>query len=188
MHLIRADLVTAVARDNVARWAGGQASWSPAEWERAQRALQRALAITPGDAVLHDNLAQLHVLQGLAQWTDLDARRQSFSEARRSQEASLALRPTSGVTWAGLAVSLYAVDESAERMQFAWRQAARYAPREASVELALFDLTFATWDDASDEMHDWVLRRWATLPPNRVEKVRKLAVAHGREQLLDGID
>lgn len=183
--VIAADFAATAARDTLDRWAYASPNPTEPDWQQLQADLQAALAHTPGDAVLHDAMAQLHTARGRAAWADPERRALAFEQARQSQQASLALRPFSGLTWAGLAVSLFVLERPVEQLQFAWRQALRHAPREAMVELVLFDLAFATWDDASADMRGWVMTRWQELPSQRRARIRVLADKHGRASLLD---
>lgn len=183
--IVLADLTSVAARDELQRWAYAPADAREPDWPQLQADLRTALQWTPDDAVLHDAMAQLHTAHALAIWNDEPQRLALYAEARRSQEASLALRPLGGVTWAGLAVSLFVTAQPVEQVHSAWRLALRHAPREAAVESALFELAFATWPDAAPDIRDWVATRWQSLPEGRRRVVRALADKHGRAAVLD---
>lgn len=183
--LMRADLRSMAARDAVDRWARGSDRPTEAQVQQAETALLQALTLTPDDAVLHDTLAQLHTTLGLAVWDDPVRRVQSFERARDSQQASLALRPASGATWAALASSLWVTGQPVAQVHDAWRQTVRHAPREVVVERVLFDLAFATWDEAPSDIRQWALERWHALPQSARPGIRAIAARHGRTMLLD---
>lgn len=183
--LMQADLTSMAARDAVDRLFGGRSRWNDAQAQQAEDDLRVALLLTPDDAVLHDALALLLTTRGFAVWDDPLLRVQAFERARLSQQASLALRPSSGTTWAALATSLWVTGQDVAEVHAAWRQALRHAPREVSVERVLFDLAFATWDDATPDIRLWVLERWQSLPPKARPGIRAIAQRHDRVALLD---
>jgi len=183
--IMQADLTAMAPRSEVDRWARGQSQLSEAQAQQVKAALLLALALTPDDAVLHDTMAQLHTTLGLSAWDDPALRAQAFEQARRSQQASLALRPTSGATWAALASSLWVTGQPVAEVHAAWRQALRHAPREVAVERVLFDLAFATWDEAAPDIREWALARWQALPQRARPGILAIAKRHGRDALLD---
>ncbi len=165
--LFRADIMSMAARQKVDTWARLGTGWTVEEWQAARADLLSALRLTPRDPVLHETLGQMYAAQGLAGWDDPSLRAAFFEEARVHQQASLALRPGHGATWAALAVSLFALQRPAVEFQQAWDQAHRLAPHELSVQTTLADLVFATWDTAATpEMQNWVKQCWAQATPN----------------------
>ena len=182
--VMRADLGSKRARNQVAEWAAAGTGWSAEEWLAARAAMQTALQVTPDDPFLHDLLAHLHVTQGLLAWDDPAQREASFSQALGHHGASLRLRPGDGPTWSQLTVTLYALGRPPAEIQQAWQQARRFAPREAPTQLALADLAFATWDTATPDMREWVLQAYAQALPGTQAAMREDAKRRGRADLL----
>jgi tetratricopeptide (TPR) repeat protein len=184
LPVLRADLTTMEARRNVDQWARAGRGWSTEDWVSTRSALKAALKLTPADPVLHASLAQLYVTQGIVAWADPVQRSAFFEEALDHQRAALAARPSDGPTWAHLATSLFALDRPMAEFEQAWRQAQRYAPREAAVQRALFDLAVARWDDAHDDIKAWVRATWTAAVPEQKAVFRADAKRRGREALL----
>ncbi len=183
-ELLRADALSLAAQQDTQEWAAAGTGWTVPQWKSARGALQAAAEISPDDPVLQGALAQLYITQGNVAWADLPQRDAFFEEALVHQQASLKLRPQDGPTWAQVAVTLYALRRPSAEIQTAWNQAARYAPREAQVQLALADLAFATWAQTSPNTRAWVLNTWAQAAPATRQAMTEDARRHGRLDVL----
>lgn len=184
--LLRSDLQSQAARQQANDWARLRQGWTVEEWQAARADLLKALDIAPRDPVLLVTLAQLYVTQGVVAWDDVEQRQAYFAEALDHQRLVLSLRPTDGFTWAQVAVSLYALDRPAVEVHEAWWQAVTFAPREAPVQRALFDLALASWAQTTPDMQAWVLQTWRDAPPRERKAYMADARKWGLLELLPG--
>jgi tetratricopeptide (TPR) repeat protein len=160
--LMTADWASSLARQDLVKWSSGQAPYTPEQWEQARQALESTLVLTPRDATLHDALAQLHALQGRTLWTSGapdSPEVAAYREALRHQEVSIGMRPTHGMSWANLALFHYAINGQPDDLLKAWREAARLAPREETVENTLVDVASQIWPIAPEDVRQWVEMR-----------------------------
>lgn len=153
--LLRADLLSAGARHQVQRWVDGKEAWTMPQWLRAQQGLVDALAVTPENPALHENLAALYVLRAHRSWRVSVLRRAAMIDARRHYEHALALRPVSGRTWAGLAWALMALEEPTAAIVDAVDQALHYAPHDVGVQRLMFQVVGHHWKEAPDHLKAW---------------------------------
>ena len=160
LAVLRADMVSAAARQNVNDWALDGQGWDRQTWKDTRQALLSALEITPDDPALHDYLAQLYITQGVVAWDIAEQREAFFAEALDHLLASLRLRPEDGRTWASVAQARYALGQPTGDIQQAWQQARKFAPREATVQQALASLVLGTWDQATPDMRGWLRQQW----------------------------
>jgi tetratricopeptide (TPR) repeat protein len=181
--LMTSDLASQGARQKVDAWARKGQGWTVEEWQQARSDLLGALATAPGDPVLHVTLAQLYVTQGLVAWADDEQRQAYFAEALEHQQRALQLRPTDGFTWAQVALSSFALGQPVESLHVAWGQALRWAPREASIQRTLLDITLAQWDQVPADMRAWALQTWREATPAQQRYYSQDAQKWGRDQV-----
>lgn len=140
-----ADLLAFQGRATLRAWDTGARRLNEADLQGAQLRLERALALTPGDAALAEDLGRLHELrtQGLraSGAAGVAGLNQSLDYLRRSLRG----RPTSPYTWANLA--LVKSRQGALDAEFlrAIERAALLGPWEPEVQLALADIGFRDW-------------------------------------------
>ncbi|GKQ58451.1 hypothetical protein [Sphaerotilus sp. FB-3] len=162
IRIISADWSSSTARLDITRWASGVQTYEEADWQRAHGELTRALALTPADATLHDAMTQLYSLQGQALWTLGEAGSpevEAYGIALKHQLESIKLRPTHAQAWANLSLLHYAVNDPADTLFAAWREAARLGPKEEDVENTLVRVAGDTWSIAPADVRAWVEER-----------------------------
>lgn len=162
IRIISADWSSSNARMEIMRWANGSNNYEEAEWQKAHEALSRALTLTPADATLHDAMAQLYSVRGQSLWTlgeHGSPEVAAYGTALQHQLESLRLRPTHAQAWANLSLFHYAVNDTADAMFEAWREAARLGPKEEDVENVLVRVAGDTWSIAPTDVRTWVEER-----------------------------
>jgi hypothetical protein len=179
--LIRVDLLSMAARQQIGQWAAARSGWTEASWRQAEADVLAAIEVTPANPVLHDAAATLYAVRGMAVWNDAVPRRDFFTKARVHQEASLAERPQNGEALAGLALSMAALGSPLAEFHHTWADALTFAPHEQPVQDGLLFLVLGTWDQASPSMRAWAVRVFEFAPPRRRESMRALARQFGRE-------
>lgn len=151
-----ADMQVMQARALVRAWADGRAPWTVRDWVRARDATRAALARTPANPTLHDQLGVIYQVRARDTWRAPALQRDYYTEAARHQRAALLLRPGHGWTWAALAESLQAVAPDSGEAWEAWRQARRLAPQELPVQLALYRLGARGGEAAPEDVQAWM--------------------------------
>ena len=155
-RVIRADAASLKARHLLMQWSSGAAvPASPQQVSAVREALQSALAITPDDPSLQEQLGDSYMVSGRLDWNDEALRRQHFLDAERQYRKALALRPTDPQTWASLAAAYEGLGDTGPRMHRAWEEALRLGPNEGHVQPMLLDMVLATWPTASPTMKRW---------------------------------
>ncbi len=155
-RLIRADALSLGARRQVGNWASG--ATSPAtqtDWDDAQAALTAALAITPDNPGLQENLGDLHMVAGRRFWADVPLRLQHFNQAVAQYQKALDLRPADPQTWASLAAAYQGAGQTGSSLHQAWAKALALGPNEGHVQPMLLETALATWATASPQMQAW---------------------------------
>ena len=137
--LMASDWLATSSRYEVARWAELGKEFDEAQWEHARQQLERALALTPEDAALHDSMSQLHAVKAQSLWNANGGMESpevtaAYRDAVASLEKSVAIRPTNALAWSNLALMRYTVGSDADTLFTTWEQAARLGPREQPVE------------------------------------------------------
>jgi tetratricopeptide (TPR) repeat protein len=155
--LMAADWLATSSRYEIARWAELGKKFDEAEWEQARVQLDRALALTPEDAALHDSVSQLHAARAQSLWTtgavgspEMDA----YSKAVKSLETSVKLRPTNALAWANLTLMRYTMGTDTDTLFATWEEAARLGPREQAVETLLISM-LVSMPMMTQEMLEW---------------------------------
>lgn len=155
-RLIRADAASLKARHLLGQWSSGAASpTSSQQLDTVGEALRQALAITPDDPSLQEQLGDLYMVGGRRDWEDESLRKQHFSDAEAQYRKALALRPTDPQTWASLAAAYQGLGKTGSHMQQAWEKALQLGPSEGHVQPMLLDMVLATWSTASPTMKRW---------------------------------
>ena len=180
--VLRADLVSAAARQQAADWALDGKGWTADTWPAARQALLQSAAITPSDPLPHETLAQLYMTQGVVAWRDPVQREAFLGEAEDHLLQVLRLRPADGRAWANLAQVRYGQGKPMAEMQQAWLKARQLAPREAPVQQALALLVLDTYDTATPDMRAWLKQAWQQSAPAVQAWLTREAELAGRPQ------
>lgn len=115
-------------------WVDGKRSPSVEEWLSARDSLQRAADLTPGDPAVWETLGLVHLARPGPVYADL---------AHEHLRRAVALRPTSGYTWALLAEAQHRLQRPAAEVEQSLVLAARYGPQEPGVVAAVSRLRAA---------------------------------------------
>lgn len=155
-RVARADFLSMQVSRQVAEWVSGAVRPPSApDWEQARDALQAAIAITPDNAALYEQLADLHAVAGRRDWKDETLRVGHFRAAAAGYRMALELRPTDPRTWASLAAAYLGMGESGEPMRKAWDRALELGPNESHVQPMLLEIALATWASAPPHVQRW---------------------------------
>jgi uncharacterized protein involved in exopolysaccharide biosynthesis len=151
-----ADLRVMQARALVRAWADGRAPWTVRDWVTARDGTQAALALTPANPTLHDQLGVIYLVRARDSGRAPALQQAFYREAARHQRAAIALRPGHGWTWAALAESLQALAPDSAEAWDAWREARRLAPQELPVKLVLYRLGARGGEAAPEDVQAWM--------------------------------
>ena len=135
------------------RWLKNPTATSFDLWNKANDNLATALALDPGNPLLHEDIGQLldhkaRYVQGLS----AEQRGQFRTESRDHFRAALALRPVSPYTWLSLALIQSRLGDWGAETQFALRQAAALGPWEPGVQLDIAYVGWAGWAHWPDDL------------------------------------
>ena len=188
---VGADLLTIKTRWHIDQWASGKAPPpGTVAWGNAVNAISEAIALTPADPLLHENLAYLYAsrAQTLAAALAPAATTQSYmQQALESYQHSVALRPMSGSTWAGVALAAHWLGRAQPTQPVpsalwpAFDKALAYGQREPQVQATLADIGFARWADLTEPRRSAMQAMLALVQPHAMAPVLAAAQAHGRE-------
>ena len=179
-RLIHADALSLGARKQVGLWASGaEAPPAAPAWDEAHEALQAALAVTPDNPGLQEQLGDLHAVAGRRDWAEQALRAGHFGNAVSAYRKAIALRPTDSRTWAGLAAAHQGLGETGPPMQQAWKRALQLGPNEGHVQPMLLEMALATWTTATPQMQDWVSRFFDDGSESQRKALNLLADRHG---------
>lgn len=192
---VRADLLTLKTRWHIDQWSTGKAPPpGAAAWGNAVNAIGDALALTPADPLLHENLGYLYAsrAQALAAASAPQATTQSYmQQALESYQHSAALRPMSGTTWANVALAAHWLARAQPASQAvpsalwpAFDKALAYGQREPQVQALLADIGFARWAELTEPRQAAMRSMLALVQPHAHGPVWAAAQAHGREDEL----
>jgi tetratricopeptide (TPR) repeat protein len=182
LRLMRADFASVAARQEIRSWvARTTAPATPADWERAREAIDRAIDIVPDDAAFHDARGDAFVVAATQPSTEEAQRQAKFAEAIASYRRALALRPSEPQTWASLALAHYGAGQVDKPLQEAWSRAQTLGPHEGHVQPLLMELALATWTVATPEMQQWVQDTFEKATPVSREQINKMAERRGLE-------
>ena len=179
VQLIRTDWAFIEPRHQIAVWIQGREPFTLPQWSRAYGQMRHALAVSPENPVLHEHMAALLALRGQRHWQSHALRRAFFLDARRHQETSLRLRPTNGRTWAGLALSLHALQADRATLIHAIERAHRYAPHDPTVQRQLAALVLARWHEVGPAQRNWLRGLYADQGTRQRLQLDRLMRTHG---------
>ena len=179
-RVVRADFLSMRASRQVAEWVSGAVPPpSTQDWQQAQAALQAALAITPENAALHEQLADLHAVAGRRDWKDETLRAAHFRAAVAVYRMALERRPTDPRTWASLAAAYQGMGETGEPMRKAWDRALELGPNESHVQPMLLEIALATWASAPPHVQRWAEAFFAGSAEGQRKAINNLAARYG---------
>jgi tetratricopeptide (TPR) repeat protein len=182
-----AELSAQDARYRFERWEAGKAKPKAGEVAVAIAALRAALAYEPGNPNLHSDLGRL------LYW-DVHAGSLVDAESRGSREAALErfhqvarLRPSSGHTWANIALARYVLGHVGLEFALALDQTLRWAPWQPLLQLSAIQLGLATWqilDEPRQRLVAEAIQRQATWKMvDQKPALIRLLRAYGRMEL-----
>ncbi len=132
------DAGTLSARYAINEWrTGKRPPLYGADWERARDDLQAALATTPGNAALHEELAFIHAARSRS--TD------DMQQAVLHYRAATALRPTFPYSWTHLALAKHYLGQHDDEFWAAYDHALGLGHSEAALQPAIAEIAFAIW-------------------------------------------
>ena len=155
-ELVRADLAFIEPRHQIAQWIKGRERYTAPQWYSAYKGMRQAIALSPGNPVLHEYMGALLALRGQSYWHSEVLRRAFFGDARRHQLTSLRLRPGNGRTWAGLALSQHALGDDPRSVARSINSALQYSPHDSRVQRQMAALVLARWALAEPAQRNWV--------------------------------
>lgn len=181
-----ADLASQGARRLVGHWVShASAVPAPAELAQARAALLTSLALTPGNAALHEQLGDLALMASrLPNDDDAAARTEALRAAARHYRDALALQPRDPQTWASLSLALQAAGDAASA-QDAWHEALRRGPHEGHVQPVLLEVLLLDWPGATPDMQDWATTLFRQAGPRERLAMNRAAERHGLHFELD---
>lgn len=181
--VVAADAISLEPRWRINQLQEGRSQFDLAQWNRTHEKLKQALNYTPENAMLHDYMASLYVIQGRAVWSDTAARRTAFLDARRHYELSLRLRPASGRTWAAMAGTLAALGAADDALFNACEKAIFYSPHDPAVHRQVLRLALSRWANAPDDLKTWVKTIYADPAKRRAYRMNELMKSFNQESL-----
>jgi tetratricopeptide (TPR) repeat protein len=172
---LQADWHAAAYRDRINMWAAGRTPWTPDDWQRALASIKEAEAVLPGDAGIQDMLGALYGMEAARVWEDQPARMAAYEQAKVHQLNSVRLRPNLPQGWANLALTEYVLGEPIDVIAKAWREARRLGPYEQGTRNTLLNVTLGFWEQAPDDMKDWVYEQRDHSTPAQVKVLQAWA-------------
>lgn len=140
-----AELSAQDARYRFERWQAGKAKPQDGEVAAAIAGLRAALAYEPGNPNLHSDLARVHYWSARSgSLVDAGSRAERESALESFHQAAR-LRPTSGHTWANIALTRYMLGHVSVEFALALDQTLRWAPWQPQLQLSAIQLGLATW-------------------------------------------
>lgn len=179
VELIRADLLFMEPRHQISQWVYGREQYTHADWARAYSRMRQAIELSPKNPVLHEYMGSLLSLRGQAYWKSDVLRNAFFLDARKHQRISVKLRPTNGRTWAGLALSLYALNIEGWELDHAIGQAVFYAPHDTRVEKQIAAIVMARWSVVEPRHRNWLRSAYRDENTRQRLQLDRLAKTYG---------
>lgn len=181
LTLLRADMASQGARRLVTHWAARAGALpAPEEIARADAALRRAVGITPDDAELHEQLADLRMVAARVADAAADdaAMAAAHAAAVEHYREALARRPSDPQTWAGLAAALQATGDM-RAAHDAWARSLVLGPNEGHVQPMLLDVALRGWATATPAMQAWAIDLFSASAAPQQAAINLMAERHG---------
>lgn len=178
-ELVRADLAFIEPRHQIAQWIKGRERYTAPQWYGAYKGMRQAIALSPGNPVLHEYMGALLALRGQSYWHSEVLRRAFYGDARRHQLTSLRLRPGNGRTWAGLALSQHALSDDPRSVARSINWALQYSPHDSRVQRQMAALVLARWAQAEPAQRNWVRRLYRDEKTRHRLQLQQMAKRYG---------
>jgi hypothetical protein len=152
------DFDTLGARWQVAQWRQGTGlAQNPDVWRTTRDTLQSALAVSPQDPQLYDDLGFLYADRAMAFGSAESGslihqyQQQLLAEAIANYRTATTLRPTFPYSWVYLALSKSLRGEQDAEMWSAFDKALKFGRSEPAVQQTLVRIAFSLWPQVSAE-------------------------------------
>ena len=181
-----ADAQTLESRWLVSQWRAGQApAVTPELWNQARENLQSAVAITPNNPHLFDDLGFLYASRaqafgtqpvGTAAWTYQQA---LLEQAQDSYRSAAVLRPNFPYSWLYLALAKHLQGQHDAEFWQSFDKAYAYGNTEAAAQPTLALMAFANWADLGSDRQARVATMVATAQSHVADSLRTQALRAG---------
>ncbi|TCS71928.1 hypothetical protein EDC61_10766 [Sulfuritortus calidifontis] len=175
-----ADAFTLKARWQIGQWRDGEDL--PAEiekWRNARDDLQQALALTPDNPQLYDDLGFLYALRAYRALAVPDLARPLLQQALTYYRQASLRRPMSPHTWANIALARHYLGESGPELWQAFDLAMAYGQNEPAVQTGLAEIGLARWGTLSPERKAALRAAHARALPTLQKQLVAIARRHG---------
>jgi O-antigen ligase len=179
-RMLRADLASAGARQQVVLWVAGIGpAPSTAQWEGARADIQRSIDLQPRSPEWQERMGDVFSVAGQINWQNGELRVKHFKAAAGYYEAATALRPSEPGTWAMLSAARQAAGEPLAKVHAAWTQANTLGPYEGHVQPILMQVALGDWDNASPAMQKWASDLFERSDANTRNAINAMAGRYG---------
>lgn len=162
-----ADVITLKARWQIGQWRDGEGL--PPEvtkWREARDDLQQALALTPDNPQLYDDLGFLYALRAYRALAVPDLAQPLLRQALDYYRQASLLRPMSPHTWANIALARHYLNDASPELWRAFDLAMAYGGNEPAVQTSLAEIGLARWQTLAEERKAALRAAYArSLPP-----------------------
>ena len=180
-----ADMLQLQVRYNISRWQAGTAPLPPiAAWGEARNALMQALAITPDDPQIHENLGYLYGLRALSSKDIPELYQAMLGQAQVYSRNATRLRPMSPHPWANIALASHYRGDAGAPLWDAFDRAMAYGQREPSVQVTLAEVGFARWGELTEPRRSQLLAMVNQALPHSKGPLLEIARRYGHSALL----
>lgn len=185
VNLLMADLNSMRSRWQINQWQK-KVRQPPqlSEVGRARNALTNALAWTPDDPLLYENLAYLYALQAMRVSSIPDLREALLDETIANYRLSLQHRPMAPYAWGNLALALHYRRADDNSLWIAYDRAYRYGRKEGGIQLMLAQIALERWNTLGEERQQHMRQIFAEAHGQTRKVLMKLAEAAERSDLL----
>ena len=180
-----ADMLQLQVRYNIGRWQAGKAPPPQiAAWGEARNTLVQALAITPDDPQIHENLGYLYGLRALSSKAVPDLYQAMLGQAQVYYRNATRLRPMSPRPWANIALASHYLGDVGAPLWDAFDRAMAYGQREPSVQATLAEVGFARWAELTEPRRSQLLAMVNQALPHSKGQLLEIARRYGHSALL----
>ncbi len=180
-----ADVLQLQVRYNISQWQAGKIpAPSISAWGEARNALVQALAITPGDPQIHENLGYLYGLRALSSKDIPDLYQALLGQAQVYYRNATRLRPMSPHPWANIALASHYRGDAGPSLWDAFDRAMAYGQREPAVQKNLAEVGFSRWGELTESRRSQLLAMVNQALPHSKSQLLDIARRHGHSALL----
>lgn len=178
------DIVTIKTRWNMTQWKEAKVPLPQAvELGEARNVLSRALAITPENPMIHEDLGYLYGIRAIKARGLPDLQKEMFSQALDFYRRAATLRPMSPQTWANIALANHYLGTTGPEFWDAFDRSLSYGRNEFSVQTTLAEIGFSRWQDLSDARQKALLAMISGAPGSSRKSLAAIAARHDRSDL-----